>query len=168
MKKILMFLSCMFGVGILKSAESFSIMQKHDSKSESLKPASSRFILSMYNHDSIKGVLDVAQADFWQDPIIQKNVGHFAVGSGNLFFVLRDALKAHKVCGFVRLSILSKYIHIHQLAIDKNYRGCGLAIVLLEEVEKLALDQKVFLQLAVYDCNIAAIQFYEKHNFKFL
>ncbi len=167
MKKIFILLSFVLSF-VLKSAESLSIMQKYDLQSTPLMPVSSRFILSMYNHESVKLVPDIAQADFWKDPIIQKFVGSFGIGANDIFFVLRDALQAHKVCGFVRFNILSNRIHIHQLAIDKNYRGCGLATVLLEEIEKLALTKNIFLQLAVYDDNIAAVKFYKNNNFEFV
>ncbi len=166
MKKIqCLLLSFMFFVSI-ESAEPFSIMQKCDLEQKELAPASRRFVLSMYNDCHIKMVPDIAKADFWKEEVVQKNVGLFTIGAGNLFLVLRDMHNQHKVCGLARFGIFNRYAQIHQLVIDEHYRGHGLGSVLLGEIQKIALGfDKRFLQLAVYDSNSLAIEFYEKHGF---
>lgn len=92
----------------------------------------------------------------------------------------KELQSAHSMCLCVRInfenkSVLGAYIifwlvadevHLHNLAVKKEYRRNGLALALMEMMKKIAAEHKVRAQtLEVRESNNEAIKLYRKCGF---
>lgn len=60
-----------------------------------------------------------------------------------------------------------KYVNLHFMFVDADYRGKGINALIIEELKKWAYEQELFeIRLTVYQDNSSAIKAYEKVGFK--
>lgn len=79
----------------------------------------------------------------------------------NVSFV---ALVDTKVIGFIISFKNEKSIWLHQLAVDKEYRGQGIAKSLIEELESVSTN--CVIEFSVKEDNHSAIALYEKLGYE--
>src|SRR5699024_4468769 len=61
-----------------------------------------------------------------------------------------------------------KYTTIHRMAVDSNYRGKGISLLILENVEKMSLDRGIHsIKVDTHRGNIPMQKFLQNHGFKY-
>lgn len=74
-----------------------------------------------------------------------------------------------KIVAYIGFWILVDYIHITNLAVKKEYRNQGIATILFDKMENIALSSnKRKFYLEVRESNKKAINFYKKRDFKII
>jgi len=70
------------------------------------------------------------------------------------------------IAAYIIFWIIPGEIHLHNLAVKKEYRRKGLALALLETMKKIALENHVAVEtLEVRESNMEAIKLYRKSGF---
>ncbi len=86
------------------------------------------------------------------------------INNKNILFLI--ILKDDQICGYIITLHIFDIFEIQNIAINEKYRQQGLAQLLLEEIESIAIQKIVnFLFLQVRESNFRAIKFYKKNNF---
>lgn len=71
-----------------------------------------------------------------------------------------------KIIGFIHYQINYEIADILNIFVEKSYRNCGKASILLESMIKNLTPKVTKIMLEVNSNNIEAIKFYQKKNFK--
>jgi len=88
--------------------------------------------------------------------IVVAVIGETIVGSGFGVVLRSKPYVAHK-----------KYVNLHFMFTDPEYRGMGINSLIIHELKQWAFAQDIFeIRLTVYDDNSSAIKAYEKVGFK--
>ena len=75
----------------------------------------------------------------------------------------------HKVVGFVTVKKYEKYAKIGLIAIDPNSQGKGYGSILIEQVEKYCIENKLIeLQIPTQKENLLACKFYTKLGYSII
>lgn len=70
------------------------------------------------------------------------------------------------VAAYIIFWLIANEVHLHNLAVDKEYRGQGLAFALMEAMKEIAVKNEVIVQtLEVRESNTEAIKLYRKCGF---
>jgi GNAT superfamily N-acetyltransferase len=88
--------------------------------------------------------------------VIVAIIGEKIVGSGFAIILKASTYLAHE-----------KYVNLHFMYTDPEYRGKGVNSLIIEELKKWAHSKDLFeIRLTVYQDNFPAIKAYEKVGFK--
>jgi GNAT superfamily N-acetyltransferase len=85
-----------------------------------------------------------------------------------LFACCNDTIVGLATC-FINFSTfkIKPYINIHDIIVDKQYRGMGVGEKILEQIEKIAIEKKYCkVNLEVRNDNLVAQHLYKKMGFQ--
>lgn len=70
------------------------------------------------------------------------------------------------ICGFLTVSSVLDEFSLDNIAVKENYRGNGIAALLIAELEKHIEQKAAFITLEVRQGNLPAVSLYKKCGFK--
>ncbi|MGM0411370.1 MAG: ribosomal protein S18-alanine N-acetyltransferase [Bacillota bacterium] len=123
-------------------------------------------IIDLMDEKDIKEVLRIERNVFTNPWSKNAFINELRENPHAIYFI---AKKDNKIVAYIGFWILVDYIHITNLAVKKEYRKQGIATILFEKMENIALSSnKRKFYLEVRESNKKAINFYKKRDFKII
>ena len=114
-------------------------------------------------HKDIESILEMEQESF-SFPHTREQLENEV---GNPIFLLLTAAEKERVLGYAGLMHVADEGYITNVVVDRTCRRCGIANLLLEEIEKKAVQMKLsFISLEVRESNYSALQLYLKNGYE--
>lgn len=118
--------------------------------------------------------------DQWQNNYPNYNVIKRDIENNNSYVLLKDNIvigtvavifdgeKTYETIYDGKWLSYGEYATIHRLAVDSNYKGLGIASLILKNIEEVCLKRNIFsIKVDTHKENIPMQKFLEKNGFKY-
>lgn len=118
--------------------------------------------------------------DQWQNNYPNYNVIKRDIENNNSYVLLKDNIvigtvavifdgeKTYETIYDGKWLSYGEYATIHRLAVDSNYKGLGIASLILKNIEEVCLKRNIFsIKVDTHKENISMQKFLEKNGFKY-